>query len=305
MSAPRANRLQRWRLRLRRDQPADPVTPDEVTLGDRSLDACCEAVLGQRPGATWRLGGANNRQSLCVTAGDRQYKVFECSSAAQASAVASALAKLHAAGVPAPALHGVVAHVVVTEWVAGIPGKALSRRDLAERMPVALARLHGVRPRLEATAMPHGQWLLDRLERLAAPRMGTDRVAAVIDQLRARAPAESPLAVIHPDFIPANLVLAEADALVAVDNEFLAVGRGMELDVLNAADALYRRCPRAHERFLERWLALVTDSTLVSHRAWWEALFEVQRIGGAFARGKTGQGAARFARLEQALKHLP
>ena len=297
--------IQCARLTLRRQRSVVAVAPDSLQLGEQTLAGHCEQVLGVIPEAAWRLGERNDSQSLRVLAGDKQLKVFECRSTAQAAAVASALEHLHGNGVPAPQLHGVSGHVLFTEWVEGVPGRALSKRALAGHMPLALARLHQVRPGLEASAMPHVEWLLERLQRLAALQMGDARVSVVVDALRARVPAASPLAVIHPDFIPANLVFTADDVLVPVDNEFLAVGQGMELDVLNAADALYRRRPRARARFLERWLARVTDSTLVSHRAWWEAMLQVQRIGGAFARGKTGQGVARFARLEQDLKHLP
>ncbi len=301
MNSPRPDWRQRLRLRLRRRKPSEPVVPDEVMLDAQSLRAHCEQVLGQAPSHAWRLGGANNSQSLRVVVGDRHYKVFECASAARARAAASALEHLHAANVPAPALHGVSGQVVITDWVAGIPGKALPRRALGEAMPLGLARLHRVRPSLQTEAMPHVQWLLERLQHEASPHVDAGRVVALIERLHARAPATSPLSVIHPDYIPANLVLAESEALVPVDNEFLAIGRGMELDVLNAADALYRKWPRARERFIERWLAMVDGATLSSHRSWWEALLQVQRIGGAFARGKTGKGMQFFARLEKLL----
>ena len=297
--------IQRVRLGLRRQRPVEVVATATLHLGGQSLAGHCEQVLGLAPVAAWRLGGRNNSLSLRVLADGRLFKVFECASVAQAGAVASALEHLHAAGVAAPRLHGVSGHVVFADWIEGVPGKALSRSELARRMPQALARLHQVRPEIEASAMPHVQWLLERLQQLAVAHAGEQRVLAAVETLRARAPTSSPLAVIHPDFIPANLVLTRDEALVPVDNEFLGVGQGMELDVLNAADALYRRRPRARERFIERWLTRVDDATLISHRAWWEALLQVQRIGGAFSRGKTGQGVRRFAQLEHGLKYLP
>ena len=304
MNSPRPDWRQRLRLRLRRRKPGEPVSPDELMLGEQSLRAHCEQVLGQAPGHAWRLGGANNSQSLRVVAGEKHYKVFECASAARARAAASALEHLHAAGVPVPVLHGLSGQVVITGWVAGIPGKALSRRVLAGAMPLALARLHQVRPSLQTEAMPHVQWLLERLQHEASPHAGDERVMAVIKRLRERAPATSPLSVIHPDYIPANLVLAESETLVPVDNEFLAVGRGMELDVLNAADALYRKWPRARERFIQAWQTVVDDATLESHRDWWEAMLQVQLIGGAFVRGKTAKGLRRLKALESHLGSL-
>ena len=293
--------IQRARLSLRRQPRVVVVAPGSLQLGERSLAGHCEQVLGVAPETAWRLSGRNNSLSLRVLANGVVLKVFECHSVAQAGAVASALEHLHAAGVAAPRLHGVSDHVVFTDWVKGTPGKALSRNELAWRIPQALARLHQVRPKVETSVTPHVHWLLERLQQLAAPHAGESRVLTVVEDLRDRAPPDSPLAVIHPDFIPANLVLTDDEALVPVDNEFLAVGRGMELDALNAADALYRRWPRARERFIERWLAMVDGATLSSHRSWWEALLQVQRIGGAFARGKTGKGMQFFARLEKLL----
>ncbi len=277
-----------------------PVAVAQFRLGVLPLAEHCQRVLGEQPDAAWLAGTANRCLSLRVRAGQRHFKVFECASVTRAEEVAAVMRRVRAHAPLMPQVHGVSAHVVIADWVEGVSGRTLSRRKRHTALIDLLEALHAVPVDVTDPQVRHADWIWRRLGQLATARVGADRVASLEAAVKALSPATSPTRVVHPDVIPANVVCG-VDGPCVVDNEFVAVSRGFELDVLNAADALYRARRQRLEQFVADYAARADAGTLFTHRAYWEATLQAQRIAGALARGKHGKAGRLLDEMEAQL----
>lgn len=286
----RALRLRTTRnRRARRSAPAAWCRPADVTLRHgRQLEQVCLQVFGRAPDRVQPLGKRNNNcGSYCLDFNGHKRKCYETISADRAAKVAAATQVLVENGVPIPCLEVLADHIVFAEWIEGETIKNYPIQHIWRRMAEYQRRIHDVRPKqLEASdrRFLHLEWLLDRLERAAAP------VADVRDlchRIRQLTPADLTVSVVVPDFIPANIVERPDGEWVLVDNEFLAVSTGFEFDLLNTLRVALHDESELQTRYLDAYAGKTDHSLLLAQQSIWEIFYIAKQAGKAFVLGDT------------------
>jgi hypothetical protein len=133
------------------------------------------------------------------------------------------------------------------------------------------------------------QWLFQRVRRFGRGVVDRAFVARLFDRVRASRPAGAPWGVLHPDFIPANLVVTNEGA-ISVDNEFLCVGYGQEWDILNTVHVSFPNRRRLQDRYLAAYATHRSLHTLTTHREFWEATYDIKMAGKRLSEGKAAEG---------------
>jgi hypothetical protein len=198
-----------------------------------------------------------------------------------------------------PRCLGTRGHVVIAEWVNGRPFDGAGRAAV-ETMAAYQARLHeaSVPPSVpRCDSMPHVEWLFSRLLHHGRRVIGETTIADLRDRLLAARPAGAPRGILHPDFVTTNLVVTVDGSPVSVDNEFLTDGYGQEWDVLNTLKVSFPGHAALQRRYLEAYATRRNVHTLISHREYWEACYDVKMAGKRLREGKVDEGVAHVQSL--------
>jgi hypothetical protein len=271
-----ARRAARWQARRTREE----------------VFAFCATLLPEAPARLRLVGTSNGCRSFQVSAGERRLKIFQCLSPGRAAEVESLSQRLAQRGVAIPQFVARARRLIACEWVEGEQASAASLRLEKEAMAGYQAKLHqtppppGLRP---CAAPTHLDWLLRRVAEHGGAHLEVGQIARLGDALRRRLPEKAARGILHPDFIPGNLLRTPGGDLVVVDNEFLCVGVGQEWNVLNSARVLSADADQ-QEAYIEGYLRQHTLESFQPERDYWEAWYQVKLAGRAFAEQRQDDG---------------
>ena len=224
--------------------------------------------------------------------GNRRLKCYECLTPRRASIVYDLSCVLRGQGVEMPECVGVQGNLVVSEWVDGRPLAEIAEAEKIELMAAYQATIHGaaIPARFKRhRAMPHARWLFARVRRFGGEAVDDARVVQLRDRLLRARPEGAPWGVLHPDFITTNLIVADR-GVVSIDNEFLGVGHGQEWDILNTVKVSFPEQSRLQERYLNAYAKHRSLHTLMSHRNYWEAIYDIKMAGKRLSEGESDAG---------------
>jgi hypothetical protein len=304
-------RINSW-VRLKRDRRRKPAVrnvdaawqdPNSVICGNgRNLAELSDEVISQVPGKVLRLGQANDCGSFCLDFGDKRLKCFETLSNQRAEMVRQASDVLLRQGVPIPGVHFVEGHFVFSEW---IDGETIDRRPLRETwdlMATYQSRIHNARVEYDENAgnqLLHLDWLIGRLKRFAHSHLYEPDVERVCEKVRNFAPQGLQVRVMMPDFLPSNLVEDANGQLVCIDNEFLAIGRGFEFDLINTLYVVFENNRTLRRKYMAKLAKIGDLEMFCRYREYWEIMFLAKKVGKQFQKGDVPTARVGFQQLQQ------
>jgi hypothetical protein len=280
------------------------AAPEGAFRDGTAVDEACREVFGAPPAAVVRVDSrrGGHRAFRLEMADRRRLKWYECDSPARAREVVRASAALERHGVGVPAVVATWRHTVVAAWVEGVPLASLGSIRVAEGLAAFQGALHAASPGAPASRrFRHLAWLLARLRRTAAGHLTPPAIAHVEALFSACQPRGLRTRIVHPDLTPENVIVAPDGRLVVVDNEFLAIGTGFELDVVNTAHSVGSGEPA--DGYLARYASLFDTGTLGDRPAYWRACFLLKLAGKRFRDGRPDQGRLLVAEIVEGLGH--
>lgn len=227
--------------------------------------------------------------SLRVFAGGQHFKVAECRSSEQALLAEAALMQARHAGGPVPEFVGREQAVIATDWVEGsnVAHEPCSRQK--EILLDCQVALHGtpLDDGWEAGARyVHLEALSDRFRRMAPPVFNEKEIQKALAKLWKGVPAASAVSVLHPDLIPANVVLADHGPVV-IDNEAITIGYGREFDIWHTAESL---CGHRNDRGMARYVNEYHDRfpcpSALERKPVWDGFRRLRRVMKALEKGR-------------------
>ena len=280
------------------------ASPSEHFLGAHSMSEICMNTLSSVPTDVEVIGDSNDCRAFKLRVRDRPVKCYECETAERARMVHQATQILESQGIPIPQILGVVGRVVFAEWVEGqlLPGRL--NRALREKMAGYQARLHlaevaaSCEGPKEAERLVHLNWLLRRMAASTRRYVSPEQVKTLSRAINRLIPPGLRTEIVHPDFIPSNIVVTSSGELVIVDNEFLGIGLGSEFDILNSIHAIAFDDENLHRHYVSAYAAVGDYGTLNEFREFWEILFLARLTGKSFTLGDVEHGRACLGLLE-------
>jgi hypothetical protein len=245
-----------------------------VSIGDHRL-----AKL--RPVALRRHVNALNKTGRLVLYGEEDgqaLKIYEAASAEHACFIKTACSHQHLRGA-FPPVRTVQDRFLIVAWLENLakgfpPVKALAR---------LLHRIHQT-PIAELPPSGFDYWhhlLKPRFARIAE-LLGANAFAKEVIACVNTAWDRSPRFLMHPDITPANMVLAQKGAWVAIDNELMTIGGLPLLDLCNTAHALQSSVlPEFVAAYFSEATTRVSQEDIDSLNAAWLA----RRLGAEFVAG--------------------
>lgn len=285
-------------------QEPEEIDPNSVRLlGNRSLNDICREILEDAPCLAFRLGtGSNNTWSYKLNVKNRWVKCYETESPSRADLIIRTTALLLNHGVSIPQVQAVKEQVVFADWVEGNSISYLNDRKQLELMAdyqreIHTATLDCVQPS-DANAI-HLEWLLQRLMVHGEQYVGQDRLGQICSLIRELRPGNLQVRVIHPDFIPSNIIVTADGNPVIIDNEFLGIGLGFEFDVMNTICSLFPKDRSLQTEYINRYARDTGCGTLLEHNYFWEICYLVKVAGKSFLSGDNSKGEERFSMLHK------
>lgn len=108
------------------------------------------------------------------------------------------------------------------------------------------------------------------------------------------------MGVLHSDLTTINLAVT-VHGPVCIDDEFLCVGYRQEWDVLNSVKVSFPVCQTIQNRYLDIYATHRSLHTLASHRAYWEATYDIKMAGKRLAEGRIDEGLSCLASASAAV----
>ena len=272
----------------------EETTPEQIFLRGPSLSEICLSIFSSSPADVQPIGeGSNDCRAFKLRIGGKWIKCYECESPERALMVKQATCVLECNNVPIPQIYEVVEHVVFADWVKGKLLTDGGDRALITRMSAYQARIHQADTPSEITSgdrFIHLEWLLKRMRQLTRGFVQPGKVEALCKSIDNLIPPLLKVRIIQPDFIKSNIVKTPSGKLVIVDNEFLGIGLGFELDIVNASHVISGGDEFRRRQYLNAYAAVGDCGTLIQHGGFWDICYLTKLVGKRFLIGDVEMG---------------